>query len=123
MLSSLIHSSKHLHLRMKGDDSKGFFIQPTVILSKDPQSVTLREEIFGPVLTVSNRKPIYLSARSHETQQVFLYEDEDYEKTLDLIDTTTDYGLTGAMSVIVTPLRIIYSQVFTLVSLLSARHS
>ncbi|KAG5352249.1 hypothetical protein C0989_003080 [Termitomyces sp. Mn162] len=62
-----------------GDDSKGYFIQPTVILSKDPKSVTLREEIFGPVLTV------------------FLYEDEDYEKTLDLIDTTTDYALTGAI--------------------------
>ncbi|KAG6919770.1 hypothetical protein DXG01_001609 [Tephrocybe rancida] len=62
-----------------GDDSKGYFIQPTVILSKDPKSVTLVEEIFGPVLTV------------------FLYEDEDYEKTLDLIDSTTDYALTGAI--------------------------
>ncbi|KAG6860844.1 hypothetical protein C0995_006982 [Termitomyces sp. Mi166 len=62
-----------------GDNSTGYFIQPTVILSKDPKSVTLREEIFGPVLTV------------------FLYEDEDYEKTLDLIDTTTDYALTGAI--------------------------
>ncbi|KAG6853137.1 hypothetical protein C0991_006617 [Blastosporella zonata] len=62
-----------------GDDSKGYFIQPTVILSKDPKSVTLVEEIFGPVLTV------------------FLYEDEDYEKTLELIDSTTDYALTGAI--------------------------
>ncbi|KAF9463080.1 delta-1-pyrroline-5-carboxylate dehydrogenase [Collybia nuda] len=61
------------------DDSKGYFIQPTVILSKDPKSVTLVEEIFGPVLTV------------------FLFEDEDYEKTLDLIDTTTEYALTGAI--------------------------
>ncbi|KAG6887808.1 hypothetical protein C0992_010638 [Termitomyces sp. T32_za158] len=64
---------------MKGDDSKGYFIQLTVILSKDPQSVTLREEIFESVLTV------------------LLYEDEYYEKTLDLIDTTTDYGLTAAI--------------------------
>ncbi|KAG5642528.1 hypothetical protein DXG03_002601 [Asterophora parasitica] len=62
-----------------GDDSKGYFIQPTVILSKDPKSVTLVEEIFGPVITVS------------------LYEDEDYEKTLDIIDSTTDYALTGAI--------------------------
>ncbi|KAG5651030.1 hypothetical protein H0H81_010158 [Sphagnurus paluster] len=62
-----------------GDDSKGYFIQPTVILSKDPKSVTLVEEIFGPVVTV------------------FLYEDEDYEKTLDIIDATTDYALTGAI--------------------------
>ncbi|KAG6836153.1 hypothetical protein H0H93_010882 [Arthromyces matolae] len=62
-----------------GDDSKGYFIQPTVILSKDPKSITLREEIFGPVITV------------------YLYEDEDYEKTLDIIDSTTDYALTGAI--------------------------
>ena len=38
---------------MAGDDSIGFFIHPTVILSEDPKSVTLVEEIFGPVLTVS----------------------------------------------------------------------
>ena len=36
-----------------GDDSKGYFIQPTVILTKDPKSVTMVEEIFGPVITVS----------------------------------------------------------------------
>ena len=35
-----------------GDDSKGFFVQPTVILTKDPHSVTMVEEIFGPVITV-----------------------------------------------------------------------
>jgi acyl-CoA reductase-like NAD-dependent aldehyde dehydrogenase len=34
------------------DDSKGYFVQPTVILTKDPKSVTMREEIFGPVVTV-----------------------------------------------------------------------
>ena len=64
-----------------GDDSKGFFIQPTVILTKDPKSVTMVDEIFGPVLTV------------------YVYEDADYEKTLDLIDTTTGYALTGSMYV------------------------
>jgi len=34
------------------DDSEGFFVQPTVILTKDPRSITMREEIFGPVVTV-----------------------------------------------------------------------
>ncbi|KAI5893196.1 delta-1-pyrroline-5-carboxylate dehydrogenase 1 [Schizophyllum commune H4-8] len=62
-----------------GDDSKGYFIQPTVILTKDPKSVTMVEEIFGPVITA------------------FVYDDADYEKTLDLIDTTSQYGLTGAI--------------------------
>ncbi|GLB34232.1 putative delta-1-pyrroline-5-carboxylate dehydrogenase [Lyophyllum shimeji] len=61
------------------DDSKGFFIQPTVILTKDPKSVTMVEEIFGPVITA------------------YVFEDEDYEKTLDLIDSTTAYALTGAI--------------------------
>ncbi|KIM36081.1 hypothetical protein M413DRAFT_449405 [Hebeloma cylindrosporum] len=62
-----------------GDRSKGYFIQPTVILSKDPKSVTMVEEIFGPVVTV------------------FVFEDADFEKTLDLIDNTTEYALTGAI--------------------------
>jgi len=62
-----------------GDDSKGFFIQPTVILTKDPKSVTMVDEIFGPVLTI------------------YVYNDADYEKTLELIDTTTDYALTGSI--------------------------
>ncbi|OJT09511.1 Delta-1-pyrroline-5-carboxylate dehydrogenase [Trametes pubescens] len=61
------------------DDSTGYFVQPTVILTKDPKSVTMVEEIFGPVLTV------------------FVYEDADYEKTLELIDTTTTYALTGSI--------------------------
>ncbi|PBK67076.1 delta-1-pyrroline-5-carboxylate dehydrogenase [Armillaria solidipes] len=62
-----------------GDDSKGYFVQPTIILTKDPKSVTLVEEIFGPVLTV------------------FVFEDADFEKTLDLIDESTEYGLTGSI--------------------------
>ncbi|KXN86113.1 Delta-1-pyrroline-5-carboxylate dehydrogenase [Leucoagaricus sp. SymC.cos] len=61
------------------DNSKGFFIQPTVILTKDPRSVTMREEIFGPVVTV------------------YVFEDNDYDKTLELIDTTSIYALTGAI--------------------------
>ncbi|CAA7259329.1 unnamed protein product [Cyclocybe aegerita] len=62
-----------------GDDSKGYFIQPTVILTKDPKSVTMVEEIFGPVVTV------------------YVFEDADFEKTLDIVDETTDYALTGAI--------------------------
>ncbi|KAI9467304.1 delta-1-pyrroline-5-carboxylate dehydrogenase [Lactarius psammicola] len=61
------------------DDSKGYFVQPTVILTKDPRSITMREEIFGPVVTV------------------YVYEDDDFDKTLDLIDTTSEYALTGAI--------------------------
>ena len=64
-----------------GDDSKGYFVKPTVILTKDPKSITMREEIFGPVITV------------------YVYEDNDYEKTFELVDSTTTYGLTGAMYV------------------------
>ncbi|KAI0682624.1 delta-1-pyrroline-5-carboxylate dehydrogenase [Earliella scabrosa] len=62
-----------------GDDSTGYYVQPTVILTTDPKSVTMVEEIFGPVLTV------------------FVYDDSDFEKTLDLIDTTTAYALTGSI--------------------------
>ncbi|KAF9266540.1 delta-1-pyrroline-5-carboxylate dehydrogenase [Marasmius fiardii PR-910] len=62
-----------------GDDSKGYFIQPTVILTQDPKSVTMVEEIFGPVLTV------------------YVYKDGEYEKTLQLIDETSAYGLTGSI--------------------------
>ncbi|MCX6868390.1 MAG: L-glutamate gamma-semialdehyde dehydrogenase, partial [Verrucomicrobia bacterium] len=63
----------------KGDKAKGFFIEPTLILTKDPHFITMEEEIFGPVLTV------------------FVYPDEDFEATLYLVDTTSPYGLTGAL--------------------------
>jgi len=61
------------------DKSIGYFIQPTVILAKQPDYVTLREELFGPVLTV------------------YVYEDEKWEETLKLIDETSIYALTGAV--------------------------
>lgn len=61
------------------DGSKGYFVKPTVILTKDPKSVTMTKEIFGPVMTV------------------YVYEDADFEKTCELIDSTTDYALTGAI--------------------------
>lgn len=62
-----------------GNDSKGYFVQPTVILTKDPKSITMREEIFGPVVTI------------------FVYDDGSFDSTLDLIDSTTEYALTGSI--------------------------
>ncbi len=62
-----------------GDKSKGYFIEPTLILAKDPKFVTMQEEIFGPVLTV------------------YVYDDDKYEETLHLCDETSPYGLTGAV--------------------------
>ena len=61
------------------DKSKGYFIDPTVILTSDPHFVTMEEEIFGPVLTI------------------YVYEDEDFEKTLHLCNETSPYGLTGSI--------------------------
>ena len=61
------------------DDSKGYFIQPTVFLSKKPDSRLMQEEIFGPVLTV------------------YVYPANEYEHTLKLCDETSPYGLTGAV--------------------------
>jgi 1-pyrroline-5-carboxylate dehydrogenase len=61
------------------DDSKGYFINPTVVLTKDPMYESMQEEIFGPVLTI------------------FLYEDDQYEETLALVDRTSPYALTGAI--------------------------
>jgi 1-pyrroline-5-carboxylate dehydrogenase len=61
------------------DRTKGWFIEPTVLLSKDPCYITMQEELFGPVLTV------------------YVYKDEDYDDILKLIDKTSIYGLTGAI--------------------------
>ncbi|EJD35712.1 delta-1-pyrroline-5-carboxylate dehydrogenase [Auricularia subglabra TFB-10046 SS5] len=62
-----------------GDDSTGYFIQPTVLLTKDPKSLTMSEEIFGPVLTV------------------YVFDDAKWDETLALVDTTSIYALTGAI--------------------------
>jgi 1-pyrroline-5-carboxylate dehydrogenase len=61
------------------DKSKGYFIDPTVILTKDPQYLTMCEEIFGPVLTI------------------YVYQAENFADTLDLVDQTSEYALTGAI--------------------------
>jgi len=63
----------------KGDKSKGYFIEPTIIETTDPNSLTMREEVFGPVVTI------------------YVYEDSKYEETLQLCDQTSPYALTGAV--------------------------
>jgi 1-pyrroline-5-carboxylate dehydrogenase len=61
------------------DDSEGWFVQPTVIETSDPDFRTMKEELFGPVVTA------------------FVYDDSRYDDTLDLVDKGTTYGLTGAV--------------------------
>ncbi len=61
------------------DDSEGYFIEPTVILARSPRYQTMREEIFGPVLTI------------------YLYDEESFVEILELCDDTSPYGLTGAI--------------------------
>ena len=61
------------------DDSKGYFIDATVIETTNPKFKTMEEEIFGPVITI------------------YVYDDADYEKTLHLCDQTSPYALTGAV--------------------------
>jgi len=61
------------------DDSKGWFIEPTILRVDDPKYRTMCEEIFGPVLTV------------------YVYEENAFEETLELLDNTSPYALTGAV--------------------------
>ena len=61
------------------DDSVGYFIEPTTILTDNPKFTTMCEEIFGPVLTI------------------YLYNPKDWEATLKLVDTTSPYALTGCV--------------------------
>ena len=63
----------------KCDKSVGYFIEPTVILTRNPKYVTMCEELFGPVLSV------------------YVYADSDYDAVLKLVDTTSEYALTGAV--------------------------
>lgn len=61
------------------DDSKGYFIEPTVLEAKDPMYTTMCEEIFGPVVTI------------------YVYQEDNFEDTLRLLDETSPYALTGAI--------------------------
>ncbi|GAB1454142.1 L-glutamate gamma-semialdehyde dehydrogenase [Draconibacterium sp.] len=61
------------------DKSVGYYIEPTVILAKKPNYITMEEELFGPVLTV------------------YVYDDEEMDKTLEILDKSSIYALTGAV--------------------------
>jgi 1-pyrroline-5-carboxylate dehydrogenase len=61
------------------DKTSGYFIEPTVLLAKDPKYITMCEEIFGPVLTI------------------YVYDENKFEETLKLVDETSTYALTGAI--------------------------
>ncbi len=61
------------------DKSKGYFIEPTVVLTTDPHFKLMEEEIFGPVMTI------------------YVYKDDEFAQTLHLVDTTSPYSLTGAV--------------------------
>jgi len=61
------------------DDSKGFFVEPTVIQTKDPRDRLMSEEFFGPIVTT------------------YVYPENEWEQTLELVDETAPYGLTGAI--------------------------
>ena len=63
----------------KCDKSKGYFIEPTVIETTDPKYITMCEELFGPVLTI------------------YVYDENRFEETLELLDNTSPYALTGAV--------------------------
>jgi 1-pyrroline-5-carboxylate dehydrogenase len=61
------------------DKSQGYFIEPTIIETTDPKYVTMSEELFGPVLTI------------------YVYDENKFEETLKLVDSTSSYALTGAV--------------------------
>ena len=61
------------------DKSKGYFIEPTVVITTDPKYTTMCTELFGPVITI------------------YIYEDDTYSDTLKLVDETSEYALTGAV--------------------------
>ncbi|MBT3216289.1 MAG: L-glutamate gamma-semialdehyde dehydrogenase [Candidatus Marinimicrobia bacterium] len=73
------HEDAEILIGGNGDDSTGYFIDPTVILTTDPHFKTMEEEIFGPVLTV------------------YLYDPADWDSTLKLVDSTSPYALTGCV--------------------------
>ncbi len=63
----------------KCDKSKGFYIEPTLFETSDPFDKLMKEEIFGPILTV------------------YVYKENEYEKIVNLVDTTTPFALTGSI--------------------------
>ncbi|MDQ1448857.1 MAG: 1-pyrroline-5-carboxylate dehydrogenase [Actinomycetota bacterium] len=74
-------ASAHADIVVGGgyDDSHGYFVEPTVIETRDPGFRTMREELFGPVVTT------------------YVYDESKWDETLELVDSTAPYGLTGAV--------------------------
>ncbi len=74
-------TSKEVEILIGGkcDKTKGYFIEPTVLLTTNPKYTTMCEEIFGPVVTI------------------YVYPENEYEKTLELVNSTSPYALTGAL--------------------------
>jgi len=61
------------------DKSKGYYIEPTILLTNDPHYVTMEEELFGPILTI------------------YIYDHSKWDETVELVDNTSIYGLTGSI--------------------------
>ena len=83
-LKKVIHdakSSKDVKVLCGGDcdDSVGYFVEPTVLVTKNPKYITMEKELFGPIVTV------------------YMYDDNNYSETLKIVDTTSEYALTGAI--------------------------
>lgn len=74
-------SSSNLEILGGGqyDDSKGYFVQPTIVQTKDPHDKIMTEEIFGPVLSI------------------YVYKDKDLKQALELVGSSTKFALTGAI--------------------------
>ena len=73
------HAGAEVLVGGDADDAEGWFVEPTVLVTEDPQSDTMVRELFGPVLTV------------------YVYDDNRWAETLDLVDRTGPYALTGAV--------------------------
>jgi len=73
------HTDTEIIMGGKGDKRVGYFIEPTVLLTKNPHFITMEEEIFGPVITL------------------YLYDEKKFAETLHLCNETSPYGLTGAI--------------------------
>ena len=74
-------NNKESEILIGGDynEDKGYFVSPTVILTTNPKHTIAQEEIFGPVVTI------------------YIYDDRDFETVLDIVDSTSEYALTGAI--------------------------
>ena len=80
-IAEATHDSKRYSILAGGatDMSEGFFVNPTLLSTTDPQARLMRDELFGPIVTV------------------FVYRDTCFDEIIRLIDSASDYGLTGAI--------------------------